>query len=54
MILLEKPPTDKTQICLYDNQTLICGIIFEVDYFTKVESKMNEEPYYGDVDLFGF
>lgn len=54
MLLLDKPTKNQVQTCVYDNTTLICGMIVEVDYFSQVESKMIDEPFYGDIDLFGF
>lgn len=61
MKLLEKQqkpkieiPEDDKEVCRYDNNTLICGKIKEVDYLTRIESKMSYEPFYGDIDLFGF
>jgi hypothetical protein len=41
-------------VCIYESDTRICGYLIEFDYKEKVESKMIEEPYYGDIDLFGF
>lgn len=58
MLTLKKPPVhtkDKNiDVCWYESNTRICGKIKTVDYFEIVESKMNHEPYYGDIDLFGF
>lgn len=63
MLLLEKTtdiitsnytPNDHSETCLCDDLTLICGKIIEVDYKNRVESKMVSEPFYGDIDLFGF
>lgn len=60
MLLLDRHPSvyadDETnnQTCLKDNSTVICGNIIEVDYLNRVESKMVSEPFYGDIDLFGF
>lgn len=57
MITLEKAPDTNTQtidVCWYESNTRVCGKIKSVDYFEIVESKMNIEPYYGDIDLFGF
>jgi len=61
MITLEKSPnTKKTpkkkpiNVCWYESNTRVCGRVKAVDYFEIVESKMNFEPYYGDIDLFGF
>lgn len=42
------------ETCIYDDTTIICGKIYEVDYLNRVESKMISEPFYGDIDLFGF
>ncbi len=41
-------------ICWYESNTKICGHLIEFDYSAKIESKMELEPYYGDIDLFGF
>lgn len=61
MLLLERPNTvelDNTSedqnTCVYHDSTIICGKIKEVDYLNRVESKMIPEPFYGDIDLFGF
>lgn len=54
MLLLDKPKTNQVEACVYDNTTLICGMIIEVDYFSFLESKMIDESFYGDIDLFGF
>lgn len=58
MITLEKSPDTKkipsVQVCWYESNTRICGNVKTVDYFEVVESKMSIEPYYGDIDLFGF
>lgn len=58
MITLEKPPHTKNNntinVCWYESNTRVCGKVKSVDYFEIVESKMNIEPYYGDIDLFGF
>jgi len=57
MITLEKAPDTNIQtidVCWYESNTRVCGKIKSVDYFEIVESKMNIEPYYGDIDLFGF
>lgn len=57
MITLEKAPDTNIQtidVCWYESNTKVCGKIKSVDYFEIVESKMNIEPYYGDIDLFGF
>ena len=57
MLTLENPPKIKkesNQVCWYESNTRICGRIKHVDYFERVESKMLSEPYYGDIDLFGF
>lgn len=45
---------DCQYVCIYESDTRICGYLIEFDYQLKVESKMIEEPYYGDIDLFGF
>lgn len=44
----------KINACWYESNTRVCGNIKHVDYNEIVESKMNDEPYYGDIDLFGF
>jgi hypothetical protein len=61
MLLLERPPvteliptSDNQDTCVYHDSTIICGKIKEVDYLNRVESKMITEPFYGDIDLFGF
>lgn len=58
MLTLERPPdtknSDANDVCWYESNTRVCGKIKLVDYFEIVESKMNIEPYYGDIDLFGF
>lgn len=57
MLTLEKPlktKKDNNQVCWYESNTRICGKIKNVDYFERVESKMLAEPFYGDIDLFGF
>jgi hypothetical protein len=60
MLLLDRAPltalednSDK-ETCVYQDSTIICGKIKEVDYLNRVESKMIIEPFYGDIDLFGF
>lgn len=45
---------DNLQTCLTDDTTIICGTIIELDYLSTIEDKMITEPYYGDIDLFGF
>lgn len=58
MTILETPPNTKkgsiTDVCWYESNTRLCGKMKSVDYFEVVESKMDIEPYYGDIDLFGF
>ena len=61
MLLLERPAasdlittSDNQDTCVYHDSTIICGKIKEVDYLNRVESKMIPEPFYGDIDLFGF
>jgi len=60
MLLLDRTPTNlqedtsDKETCVYQDSTIICGKIKEVDYLNRVESKMIIEPFYGDVDLFGF
>jgi len=60
MKTLIKPPTKKNknkkqvEVCWYESNTKICGQLKHVDYFEILESKMVYEPYYGDIDLFGF
>jgi len=61
MLTLERPPDTKKpskknsiNACWYESNTRVCGRIKTVDYFEIVESKMDFEPYYGDIDLFGF
>lgn len=58
MLLKEKeiPSQYNTEIktCLFDDATIICGTIIELDYISKIEDKMLTESYYGDIDLFGF
>jgi hypothetical protein len=49
---LQDNPDKET--CVYQDSTIICGKIKDVDYLNRVESKMITEPFYGDVDLFGF
>lgn len=44
----------KSETCFYDDTTLVCGKSKNVDYFVRIESKMIPEPFYGDIDLFGF
>jgi hypothetical protein len=59
---LDKPLLDifnissdhKSHACFYDDLTLVCGNIKNVDYFVRIESKMIPEPFYGDIDIFGF
>ena len=53
-ILLDENPNTKSYVCMYDADTCICGYMIDFDYRDKVESKMIEEPFYGDIDLFGF
>ena len=45
---------ENSQTCLNDDTTIICGTIIELDYLSTIEDKMVIEPYYGDIDLFGF
>lgn len=45
---------DNLHTCLTDDTTIICGTIIELDYLSTIEDKMITEPYYGDIDLFGF
>lgn len=61
MLLLERPKSvdltinsDDQETCVYHDSTIICGKIKDVDYKNRVESKMIIEPFYGDIDLFGF
>jgi hypothetical protein len=57
MLLLEERnnTTKKTsKICWYESRTRICGDLKKLDYFERIESKMVPEPFYGDIDLFGF
>lgn len=61
MLVLEERDTKSinkqdsiSETCIYDDTTVICGKIYEVDYLNRVESKMIPEPFYGDIDLFGF
>ena len=60
MLLKEKTSPTKneqpvhSETCLSDNSTIICGTIIELDYISTLEEKMVIEPYYGDIDLFGF
>lgn len=59
MLLKDKKQTEnqndnQPQVCIYDDTTLICGNIVHIDYNNRVESKMVVEPFYGDIDLFGF
>lgn len=60
MITLKKTPSinanakDDSYICWYESDTRICGYLIEFDYSAKIESKMDLEPFYGDIDLFGF
>lgn len=61
MLLLERQEklnltqeTNDTDTCVYHDSTIICGKIKDVDYTKRVESKMVSEPFYGDIDLFGF
>lgn len=49
---INQEPSDHT--CLSDHSTIICGHIIELDYISTLENKMVIEPYYGDIDLFGF
>lgn len=44
----------QVDVCWYESNTKICGKLKHVDYFEILESKMIFEPYYGDIDLFGF
>lgn len=60
MLTLEKSPiqdqikADDSFICWYESNTRICGYLIQFDYSAKIESKMELEPFYGDIDLFGF
>ena len=61
MLLLERPKSvdlntnsNDQETCVYHDSTIICGKIKDVDYKNRVESKMIIEPFYGDIDLFGF
>lgn len=60
MITINKTKTnnkknkDDNLICWYESNTRICGYLIEFDYSAKIESKMELEPFYGDIDLFGF
>lgn len=57
MITTLEKPTHKendNKVCWYESETRICGYLIQFDYSGKIESKMIPEPYYGDIDLFGF
>ncbi|CAB4142590.1 hypothetical protein UFOVP784_18 [uncultured Caudovirales phage] len=56
MLLLEERNTTKkhSEICWYESDTKICGELEQLNYFERIESKMIPEPFYGDIDLFGF
>jgi len=57
MLLLEdKNITTKkySKICWYESNTRICGDLKQLNYVERIESKMVPEPFYGDIDLFGF
>lgn len=45
---------DHPLVCIKEGDLLICGLLTEFDIPEKLESKMVDEPYYGDIDLFGF
>jgi hypothetical protein len=47
-------PKDNSYICWYESNTRLCGYLSEFNYSDKIESKMDLEPFYGDIDLFGF
>lgn len=51
---IKKEKSESSQTCLSDNSTIICGTIIELDYISTLEEKMVIEPFYGDIDLFGF
>ena len=53
-ILNDKIQADDTLVCWYESDTRICGYLIDFDYSAKIESKMELEPFYGDIDLFGF
>lgn len=59
MITLDKETTNtnketESKVCWYESDTRICGYLIQFDYSDKIESKMIPEPFYGDIDLFGF
>jgi hypothetical protein len=57
MIKLQERPKEEIKsdkVCWYESNTKICGKIRHLDYFNRIESKMISEPFYGDIDLFGF
>ncbi len=53
-IIKHKNELDDSLICWYESNTRICGYLIEYDYINNIESKMDLEPFYGDIDLFGF
>ncbi len=43
-----------SKICWYESNTRICGDLKQLNYVERLEDKMVPEPFYGDIDLFGF
>lgn len=41
-------------VCFKEGDMLVCGFVIDFDLAYKLESKMVDEPYYGEIDLFGF
>jgi hypothetical protein len=57
MIILEKgnkPIKTYSKVCWYESNTKICGDLKQLNYVERLENKMVPEPFYGDIDLFGF
>ena len=56
LLLQERNITTKKylKICWYESNTRICGDLKQLNYVERIESKMVPEPFYGDIDLFGF
>lgn len=54
-ILEDRPETyEDLKVCWYESGTLVCGSVKVLDYYQMIKNSMNQEPYYGDIDLFGF
>lgn len=51
--LVTPEQTDEPVVCFNESNTIVCGKIEKFDY-EKLEINTTFEPFFGEIDLFGF